>query len=289
MDEKEAGKALRTGDLLALGMEADQLRRTLHPEGVVTYTLVSPPGMSLEDAANEARSYGRNAVELAHLANVRSLPYIELKARLQALHTAAQVEFQAVPVTALLVDEQLASLDQLHAAGVRSLVLEAAELPYAEALLQAAARLSLGVTIAHSLVSGEPTEARLSVLRSIRAAQQSTRVIQAVVLGIHHADSPEARREEGTTAVDYLKTLAVARLLLDNVEHVGTEWATMGPKVLELALRFGADDAGAVPWSQQGSREPSHHAGEAELRRIIRDAGLRPVERDALFRQSMLR
>jgi len=62
----------------------------------------------------------------------------------------------------------------------------------------------------------------------------------------------------------------------------------MGPKILELALRLGADDAGAVPWSQAGTPEPSHHGGESELRRIIRDAGFRPVERDALFRQSLL-
>jgi cyclic dehypoxanthinyl futalosine synthase len=106
---------------------------------------------------------------------------------------------------------------------------------------------------------------------------------------VYHAATPEARREEEATAVDYLKTLAVTRLFLDNVEHLQADWSVMGPKVLELALRFGADDAGSVPWSQAGNPEPSHHSGESELRRIIRDAGFRPVERDALFRQSMLR
>ena len=82
---------------------------------------------------------------------------------------------------------------------------------------------------------------------------------------------------------------AVARLFLGNFDHVQGGWSVMGPKVLELALRFGADDAGVVPWSQVGIGQPSHHGGEAELRRIIRDAGFRPVERDALFRQSLLR
>jgi cyclic dehypoxanthinyl futalosine synthase len=122
----------------------------------------------------------------------------------------------------------------------------------------------------------------------LRDLQQSSHSIQAVRVRVHHAASPEARREEDATAVDYLKTLAVTRIFLDNVEHLQTDWSVMGPKVLELALRFGADDAGAIPWSQAGNPEPSHHGGESELRRIIRDAGFRPVERDALFRQSLL-
>jgi cyclic dehypoxanthinyl futalosine synthase len=126
-------------------------------------------------------------------------------------------------------------------------------------------------------------------LATLRALQEESNAIQAVLLRVYHAATPEARREEEATAVDYLKTLAVARLFLDNVEHLQTDWSVMGPKVLELALRFGADDAGSVPWSQAGSPEPSHHGGESELRRIIRDAGFRPVERDAFFRQSLLR
>ena len=122
----------------------------------------------------------------------------------------------------------------------------------------------------------------------VRDLQQESNAIQAVRVCVHHAATPEARREEEATAVDYLKTLAVTRIFLDNIEHLQTDWSVMGPKVLELALRFGADDAGSVPWSQAGNPEPSHHGGESELRRIIRDAGFRPVERDALFRQSLL-
>jgi cyclic dehypoxanthinyl futalosine synthase len=119
-------------------------------------------------------------------------------------------------------------------------------------------------------------------------AQQESNAIRAVLVRVHHADAPNARREEEATAVDYLKTLAVTRLILDNVEHLQTDWSVMGPKVLELALRFGADDAGSVPRYPAGNAGPSHHGGESELRRIIRDAGFRPVERDALFRQSLL-
>jgi len=137
--------------------------------------------------------------------------------------------------------------------------------------------------------NAESLEQRIGILQMLWNLQQDSHSIQVVRVRVHHAATPAARREEEATAVDYLKTLAVTRIFLDNVEHLQTDWSVMGPKVLELALRFGADDAGAVSWSQAGNPEPSHHGGESELRRIIRDAGFRPVERDAFFRQSLLR
>jgi cyclic dehypoxanthinyl futalosine synthase len=164
-------------------------------------------------------------------------------------------------------------------------------LPHGELtrLLCAAATCGLLVSVSITIGNAESLEQRMGILQMVRDLQQISHSIQVVRIHIHHAVSPEARREEEATAVDYLKMLAVTRIFLDNVEHLQTDWSVMGPKVLELALRFGADDAGAIPWSQDGSPEPSHHGGESELRRIIRDAGFRPVERDALFRQSLLR
>jgi cyclic dehypoxanthinyl futalosine synthase len=112
--------------------------------------------------------------------------------------------------------------------------------------------------------------------------------VLALQVAVHRSSEPGARREEDATAVDYLRTLAVTRLYLEAVPHLQAGWSVMGPKVLELALKFGADDAGSVPDSQASGREPSHHGGQSELRRIIRDAGFRPVARDALFRRSLL-
>jgi cyclic dehypoxanthinyl futalosine synthase len=157
------------------------------------------------------------------------------------------------------------------------------------ALFHMAGQYDLGVSVSITIGNSESLEQRINTIAMVRALQQESNAIHAVLVRIHRAATPEARREEEATAVDYLKTLAVTRLLLDNVEHLQTDWSVMGPKVLELALHFGADDAGSVPWSQAGTLEPSHHGGESELRRIIRDAGFRPVERDALFHQSLLR
>jgi len=49
------------------------------------------------------------------------------------------------------------------------------------------------------------------------------------------------------TAVDYLKTLAVARIYLDNIENVQASWLTPGHKICQIALRFGGNDVGSIP------------------------------------------
>ena len=290
--------ALRSGDLLEIGILANQIRRNLHPEKVVTYELRGT-ATSLEQASKEAVSRG-GTVDLSQIRDAAHIPLDTLEASLLALHTQPnQVTFHHLPISRLQAVDESALVEtfrRLHQAGLRSLsaIFHAAQTSatspaHVDALLRAAAECDLLLSISVTIGNSESLEQRVQTLATLRALQEESNAIQAVLLRVHHAATPEARREEEATAVDYLKTLAATRLFLDNIEHLQTDWSVMGPKVLELALRFGADDAGSVPWSQAGSPEPSHHGGESELRRIIRDAGFRPVERDALFRQSLLR
>jgi cyclic dehypoxanthinyl futalosine synthase len=79
------------------------------------------------------------------------------------------------------------------------------------------------------------------------------------------------------TAVEQLKTLAVARVFLDNIENIQWNAAVQSQKVLQTTLRFGANDAGSI--SPEGS-----NVSEEDLRRIIRDAGFHPVQRDSPYR-----
>ena len=291
--------ALRSGDLLDLGMLANQIRHNLHPEPVITYELCGRAA-SLEEAAREAMLHDGKSVNLAQVRDIKHNSLDALKTLLVAQRERlSEVTFQHLPVSimkdagenALAMTE---ALPGLHAAGLRSISVgfdpAVSLLPHGELtrLLCAAATCGLLVSVSITIGNAESLEQRMSMLQMVRDVQQISHSIQVVRIRVHHAVSPEARREEEATAVDYLKTLAVTRMFLDNVEHLQTDWSVMGPKVLELALRFGADDAGAIPWSQAGSPEPSHHGGESELRRIIRDAGFRPVQRDALFRQSLL-
>jgi cyclic dehypoxanthinyl futalosine synthase len=292
--------ALRSGDLLNLGMSANQVRHNLHPEPVVTYELCGRAA-SLEEAVGEAMLHNGKSVNLSQVRDIEHNSLAALKTLLVAQHERlSEVTFQhlQVPMTKGAEKSALAmaeALPGLQAAGLRSISVDldpaVSFLPHGELtrLLCAAATCGLLVSVSITIGNTESLEQRMGILQVVRDLQQISHSIQVVRIHIHHAVSPEARREEEATAVDYLKMLAVTRIFLDNVEHLQTDWSVMGPKVLELALRFGADDAGAIPWSQDGSPEPSHHGGESELRRIIRDAGYRPVERDALFRQSLLR
>jgi cyclic dehypoxanthinyl futalosine synthase len=92
------------------------------------------------------------------------------------------------------------------------------------------------------------------------------------------------------TSVEYLKVLAIARLYLDNIENVQASWVTQGLKVLELGLHFGGNDVGSVMLEENVVKAAgtSNCTTEEELRRIIRDAGFKPVQRDTLYRTMFL-
>ncbi len=299
-DRVKAMNALRSGDLLELGMSANQIRQNLHPAGVVTYALygTAPARRGIIPDIPVAED---NSISLTSIPDMEHISVDALEALIVARRGQLPgVTFQHLPVSSRhrFAQDLVAlanALPALEAAGLGSICIELeATQPSVFSstdlvtLLRAAAECRLFVSSSLTIGSTESLEARLEMLEMLRGAQQESDAIRAVLVRVHHANAPNARREEEATAVDYLKTLAVTRLIVDNVEHLQTDWSVMGPKVLELALRFGADDAGSVPRSQAGHAGPSHHGGESELRRIIRDAGFRPVERDALFRQSLL-
>jgi cyclic dehypoxanthinyl futalosine synthase len=96
--------------------------------------------------------------------------------------------------------------------------------------------------------------------------------------------------KEEATAVEYLKTLAVSRIYLDNIENIQSSWVTPGLKTCQVGLRFGGNDVGSIMIeenvvSQAGAR---NHATEEDLRQMIRDAGYIPKQRDTLYRTYFL-
>jgi Thiamine biosynthesis enzyme ThiH and related uncharacterized enzymes len=92
-----------------------------------------------------------------------------------------------------------------------------------------------------------------------------------------------------TTAVDVLRTIAVSRLLLDNVAHVKAYWIAMGLPLAQIALEFGADDVQGTVGQEQvfhaaGARTETEQAVD-RLVRYIQAAGRVPVERDTLYNE----
>ena len=84
---------------------------------------------------------------------------------------------------------------------------------------------------------------------------------------------------------EYLKTLAVSRLYLDNFRHVQGSWVTQGPKIGQISLSFGADDLGSIMIEENvvyaaGARNRMSQDG---MRRLIADADYAPVQRRTLY------
>ena len=86
-------------------------------------------------------------------------------------------------------------------------------------------------------------------------------------------------------AEEYLRTLAVARLFLDNIASLQSSWVTMGPKVGQLALFFGANDMGSVMMEENvvSAAGTTYKLSEREICRLIRDAGWIPAQRDQFY------
>ena len=112
--------------------------------------------------------------------------------------------------------------------------------------------------------------ARLEEFRQLQAETGGVRAFS-----LRSASASSGRELDDPTAVEYLKTLAICRMVLDNIRHIEANWQQQGLKVFQMALRFGANDAGSLI-------ERDAEASEEEVRRLIRDAGFQPVQRDSL-------
>jgi cyclic dehypoxanthinyl futalosine synthase len=89
-----------------------------------------------------------------------------------------------------------------------------------------------------------------------------------------------------SSATDYLRTQALSRLILDNFHSIGSSWVTMGPKIGQLGLFFGANDMGSVMMEENvvSSAGTTYCLNEPVLCRLIRDAGFIPAQRDNHYR-----
>jgi cyclic dehypoxanthinyl futalosine synthase len=139
---------------------------------------------------------------------------------------------------------------------------------------------------------GEEYRHRVNHLETIRRIQEDTGGFTAFIPWIFAPENtPLGKKIPEATAFDYLKTLAISRLYLDNIDHIQSSWLTPGIKICQVGLQFGADDVGSILIEENvvyaaGVR---NRTNEAELRRIISDAGYMPAQRDTLYRSYSLK
>jgi cyclic dehypoxanthinyl futalosine synthase len=151
------------------------------------------------------------------------------------------------------------------------------------AVHRAAHKLGLETTATMIFGAGETAEHRLGHLETLRQLQQETGGFASFAPWTFAARNAAAPGFEEATAVEYLKTLAISRIYLDEIPNVQSNLETQGLKVLEVSLRFGGNDAGSV-LAAQGANATT----EEQLRHVIRDAGFKPVQRDTLYRTMFL-
>ncbi|MBI3282149.1 MAG: dehypoxanthine futalosine cyclase [Acidobacteria bacterium] len=160
------------------------------------------------------------------------------------------------------------------------------------AVHRSAHELGMRTTATMMFGCGETLEQRMNHLELIRSLQEETGGFTAFIPWTFQRENTSLGRfvKEEATAVEYLKTLAIARLYLENFENVQSSWVTQGLKTCQVGLRFGGNDVGSIMIeenvvSQAGAR---HKASEEELRRMIRHAGFVPKQRDTLYRTYFL-
>jgi cyclic dehypoxanthinyl futalosine synthase len=139
---------------------------------------------------------------------------------------------------------------------------------------------------------GETLEQRMHHLEIVREIQEDTGGFTAFIPWTFQRENTSLGHfvKEEATAVEYLQNLAISRIYLDNIENVQSSWVTQGLKTCQLGLRFGGNDVGSIMIEENvvSAAGAHHQASEEELRRIIRDAGFIPKQRDTLYRTYFL-
>ena len=148
-----------------------------------------------------------------------------------------------------------------------------------------------GITTNATMLYGhiETIEERVDHLMALREAQDETRGFSAFIPLAFHSENTNLSHMPPTTAMDDLKTIAAARLMLDNFDHIKAYWVMIGEALAQVALNFGADDLDGTIIEER----ITHTAGaksargltKAQMVRMITHAGFIPVQRDSFYNE----
>jgi cyclic dehypoxanthinyl futalosine synthase len=129
---------------------------------------------------------------------------------------------------------------------------------------------------------GETLAERLEHLQRVREVQQRTKGFTAFICWpLQPENTPRMSHMPKTDAVDYLRTVSFARVVLDNVPNIQSSWVTMGMKIGQTALRFGCNDFGSLMIEENvvSAANTTYRTTIEEMERLIRDAGFTPARR----------
>jgi cyclic dehypoxanthinyl futalosine synthase len=140
--------------------------------------------------------------------------------------------------------------------------------------------MKTSVTMMYGL--GESLADRIEHLFRVRDVQARTGGFTAFICWpLQPEGTPGMSHYRKTDAVTYLRTLAISRIVLGNVPNIQSSWVTMGHKVGQVALRFGANDYGSLMMEENvvSAAGTTYRTTLAEIERLVRDAGFEPRRR----------
>jgi aminodeoxyfutalosine synthase len=152
---------------------------------------------------------------------------------------------------------------------------------------------SIGIDSNATMLYGhiESIEHRIDHLMRLRQLQDQTGGINAFIPLKYRSAHNQLSYLGETTVTDDLRTLAMSRLILDNIPHIKAYWVMYGKTTTELALAFGADDIdGTIDdstkiYSMAGADDLRPTMSVEDIERICRNAGFRAVERDTHYNE----
>ena len=207
--------------------------------------------------------------ELIYIANISKLSQAEMFARLKA-----------------------AGLDSVPGGGAEILTDRVRQeiSPYKDSAdawlncMREAHKAGLKTTVTMMYGSVDTMEDRIEHLVRSRDLQDETGGFTAFIPWSFQPDGTELSIERAS-AFDYLRTVAVARLMLDNIPHIQASWVTQGPKVAQIALGYGLNDFGSTMMEENvvSSAGCAFTMPIEEMERLIRDAGYTPMRRTTQY------
>jgi cyclic dehypoxanthinyl futalosine synthase len=195
-----------------------------------------------------------------------------------------------LPVAAIIDRLISAGLDSIPGGGAEILVDRVRKLLhcYGKAtadewldVMRQAHRAGLRTTATMMYGTVETDEERIEHMMRLRDLQDETRGFTAFITWSYQPDHTELAGTEAT-GIDYLRTLAIARIVLDNFDNLQASWVTQGGKVGQLSLAYGANDMGSVMIEENVVRAAgaSYCMDELEIVRNIEDAGFTAKRRN---------
>ena len=277
LDARDLQILTGTHDLIALGVAADDARRRRHADRVTFVQVFDVPVDSaaneetFPDQAGELRLTGRPASVAAAVAAVR----------------AVVARAGSVPVTGFTL-EDLQGLSGDETGRLGEVLIELREAGLALVTEVAADTLTdpepvfdvlqtSGLTVGHLTLGDAVGQAAFALVRRVATWDGAGR------LCCTFAPLPRAEPSPPSTGHSDLRQVALARLLVDNIDSIQVDWSGHGPKLAQVALTFGADDVDAVPAAAPDDfgwrRSPRE-----EIRRNIVAAGFTAVRRNGCFK-----